>query len=108
MRARFLISPLAVALVSLSVLILRLLGFKALHSFVRSWPTVGACGQQATQDLVSRVAAAIDWASPLFVLRTFCLARSAATTCLLRLYGIQANVVIGCGGFRLRHMPGWK
>jgi hypothetical protein len=66
--------------------------FAALHDQVRSYPI-----QQGTapRDAVQRICAAVDLASIWYWKTIACLQRSAATACLLRRYGVPAQMVIG-------------
>ncbi len=53
-----------------------------------------------TPDTVTRICAAIDMACAWYWKETLCLQRSAATVCLLRRYGVKAQLVIAT-----RHIP---
>jgi uncharacterized membrane protein len=79
---------------------LRMFGFSALHHLVRRFPTIG---QRRNTNIVSEhvamLSAAIDTALPIAAFRSYCLTRSAATVCLLRLHGIRAHLVIGVAQF---------
>jgi Transglutaminase-like superfamily len=66
--------------------------FNALYQKVRHC----APGEQKpSADTVERVCAAVDMACIWYWKRVLCLQRSAATTCLLKKYGAQAQMVIG-------------
>jgi Transglutaminase-like superfamily len=66
--------------------------FAALYNRVRSYPT----GKKAdTEDAIRRICHAVDVACIWYWKEALCLQRSAATTCLLKRYGIPAQMVIG-------------
>jgi hypothetical protein len=80
------------ALVGMDVLI-RLAGFARFHRFVGRWrirPRRAVDPRDA-----ARISAAVDAASAFYFKRAWCLQRSAAATCLLRLRGFPAQLVIG-------------
>jgi len=95
----FLTRPLAFALVLVCAFLLRILGFRALHQCVKACPIVGNCEPRLVATRTASITKAIERASPFAALRTYCLTRSAATTCLLRLNGIKAKVAIGVRRF---------
>jgi hypothetical protein len=66
--------------------------FPALYKKVREYP-IG----QATEfpDATERICAAVDMACIWYWKEVLCLQRSAATACLLRLYGVPAQMMIG-------------
>lgn len=68
-------------------------GLSSLHSFVRNGTvrTVEGNSNSFTED----VCHAIDLACVFYPKRVMCLQRSAATTLLLRKYGMKAEMVIG-------------
>ena len=66
--------------------------FEALYSKVRNYP-MGK--KAASHDSVETICAAVDMACIWYCKEVLCLQRSAATTCLLRKYGISAHLVIG-------------
>ncbi|HEU5409259.1 MAG TPA: lasso peptide biosynthesis B2 protein [Nitrospira sp.] len=66
--------------------------FSALYKRVRNCQL---CSDRAGQESVERICAAVDMASIWYWKEMLCLQRSAATTCLLRRYGINAVMVIG-------------
>jgi Transglutaminase-like superfamily len=66
--------------------------FEILYSRVRNCPTRAI---PAPTGAIERVCSAIDLASIWYWREIPCLQRSAATTCLLRQYGIAAQMVIG-------------
>lgn len=66
--------------------------FEALYEQVRRWPVrKGTPQANATE----RICAAMDMACIWYWKEALCLQRSAATTCLLRRYGVPAQLVIG-------------
>lgn len=66
--------------------------FEALYEQVRQWPVrKGTPQANATE----RICAAMDMACIWYWKEALCLQRSAATTCLLRRYGVPAQLVIG-------------
>ena len=66
--------------------------FAALYGKVRKYPV----GKRApAPDVVERICAAIDMACIWYWKEALCLQRSAATTCLLKRYGVPAQMVIG-------------
>jgi transglutaminase superfamily protein len=74
-------------------LLLRIAGFERFLRAVRSWPTLGARRQDSE---ASRwISAAVDRAATHYFKRAWCLQRSATNVCLLRLCGIEAELVIG-------------
>jgi hypothetical protein len=78
--------------------LLRLRGFDHFHRVIRRWPTRSARVTDAAD--VARIRAAVDQASGFYFKRAWCLQRSAATACLLRLWGFPARLIIG-----VRRMP---
>ena len=66
--------------------------FAALHDKVRKYP-VGKL--VPASDAVERICAAIDMACIWYWKEALCLQRSAATACLLKKYGVPAQMVIG-------------
>jgi hypothetical protein len=66
--------------------------FAALYDKVRKYPF----GKRApAPDAVERICAAIDMACIWYWKEALCLQRSAATACLLKKYGVPAQLVIG-------------
>ena len=66
--------------------------FSALYDKVRSYPT----GRRAeAADAIEQICSAVDMACIWYWKEALCLQRSAATTCLLRRYGVPARMVIG-------------
>lgn len=66
--------------------------FESLYAKVRNYP-IG--NKAASANAVQRICSALDMASIWYCKEVLCLQRSAATTCLLRKYGISAHLVIG-------------
>jgi hypothetical protein len=66
--------------------------FAALYDKVRKYP-VGT--RAPAPDAVERICAAIDMACIWYWKEALCLQRSASTACLLKKYGIPAQLVIG-------------
>jgi len=66
--------------------------FEAIYNKVRNYP-MGK--KAASHDSVETICAAVDMACIWYCKEVLCLQRSAATTCLLRKYGISAHLVIG-------------
>ena len=64
--------------------------FAALYDKVRNYP-VGALAPNTIEDLCSAVNIACIW----YWKEALCLQRSAATACLLKKYGVTAQMVIG-------------
>jgi hypothetical protein len=66
--------------------------FSALYERVRNYPT----GKKAEAvDAIERICSAVDMACIWYWKEALCLQRSAATACLLKRYGIPAQLVIG-------------
>jgi Transglutaminase-like superfamily len=66
--------------------------FAALYNKVRKYPV----GKKAlAADAVERICSAVDMACIWYWKEALCLQRSAATACLLKKYGVQAQMVIG-------------
>jgi len=66
--------------------------FAALYHKVRKYPV----GKRAPgPDAVERICSAIDMACIWYWKEALCLQRSAATACLLKRYGVPAQMVIG-------------
>jgi transglutaminase superfamily protein len=71
--------------------------FARLHELVRKY-TVRT--RRASPEAVENVCGAIDLACVFYWKQLLCLQRSAATVCLLRNYGVAAELVIGA-----QHLP---
>jgi hypothetical protein len=66
--------------------------FSALYDRVRGYPT----GKRAdARDATERICSAVDMACIWYWKEVLCLQRSAATACLLKRYGMPAEMVIG-------------
>ena len=71
--------------------------FAALHNQVRKYPI----GKKPTSlEAVEQICSAVDIACIWYWKEALCLQRSAATACLLKRYGIPAQMIIGA-----RQMP---
>lgn len=66
--------------------------FEALYNKVRHYP-VGR--GQTSADSVEQICSAVDMACIWYWKQALCLQRSGVTTCLLRRYGVCAQLVIG-------------
>jgi len=66
--------------------------FKSLYEKVRSYPVAK---KTPAPDAVERICYAVDLACIWYWKETLCLQRSAATACLLKQYGVPAQLVIG-------------
>jgi len=66
--------------------------FAALHNKVRKYPVRN---RAPAPGAVERVCSAIDMACIWYWKEALCLQRSAATACLLKKYGVSAQMVIG-------------
>ena len=66
--------------------------FGSLYDTVRSYPLGRKPGDST---VVERVCLAIDMAVIWYPKQVLCLQRSAATACLLKTYGVQAQMIIG-------------
>ncbi len=66
--------------------------FAALHNKVSRYPTAE---KPATPGAVERICTAVDMACIWYWKEVLCLQRSAATSCLLKRYGVPAEMVIG-------------
>lgn len=69
-------------------------GFAALHRFVNRWSIAKNLDGGAQR--VTQVCAAVDRAVTKYPKHALCLQRSAVATCLLRSYGVPAQMVIAC------------
>jgi hypothetical protein len=66
--------------------------FCALYKKIRDYPRSGT---KASPELVARICKAVDTACIWYWKEVLCLHRSAATVCLLKHYGVSAQMVIG-------------
>jgi Transglutaminase-like superfamily len=71
--------------------------FAAVYDRVHNYPL---STHPVTPDTVTRIRSAVDMACVWYWKETLCLQRSAATVCLLRRYGVKAQLVIAT-----RHIP---
>jgi len=71
--------------------------FAALYEKVREYPIAT---RTMAPDAVERICQAMDMACIWYWKEALCLQRSAATACLLKKYGVPAQMVIGA-----QHMP---
>ena len=66
--------------------------FARLHSTVSHWPTAETI---ALPEVLNRVCNAVNRACAWYPKRALCLQRSVVTACLLRDYGVPAQLVLG-------------
>jgi transglutaminase superfamily protein len=66
--------------------------FAALHEKVREYPIRT---RTMAPDVIERICSAVDMACIWYWKEALCLQRSAATACLLKEYGVPAQMVIG-------------
>jgi Transglutaminase-like superfamily len=66
--------------------------FAALHQKVRTYPIDKS---PALPDVTEKICAAVDMACIWYWKEVLCLQRSAATACLLKRYGVPAQMMIG-------------
>jgi hypothetical protein len=89
----------AVAGLALFDCVLSLLSFNLLCRSVKAWPLKPRRAQDKLM-LIGQVCAAVEKACVWYPKKALCLQRSAVTTCILRSYGIQAQMIVG-----VRPMP---
>lgn len=87
-------------LLALAELVTRTTGFRGVFGLVRRWPTIGRIRKErhsalVSDALVNDATKALVRARTLYMKRTRCLQRGVALTCLLRLHGVPAKLVIG-------------
>lgn len=75
-------------------LTMKFFGFRAVYRAVSRRTVSGSAIPDPA--LEQRICDAVDRASSFYWKRVFCLQRSAVTTRMLKRYGIQAQLVIGC------------
>lgn len=75
-------------------IIMKVAGFHRLHQTVRGWPVSKMKNNDS--ETISAVCTAVDRAGTYYLKQALCLQRSAVTTCLLRMKGVSAEMVIGC------------
>lgn len=90
----------AYALVALMLvdLVVKAAGFNRFYRLVRGFPVVRA--KDGAWPGTGKVCSAVDRAATLYFKKAWCLQRSATTACLLRLRGVNAQLVIAT-----RRMP---
>jgi transglutaminase superfamily protein len=66
--------------------------FGALYNQVRKYPI---SSEPTSTDVVEQICSAVDMACIWYWKEALCLQRSAATACLLKSYGVPAQLVIG-------------
>ncbi len=71
--------------------------FAALYDKVRRYPIAK---KSPTENAIEKICYAVDMACIWYWKEALCLQRSAATTCLLKRYGVPAQMVIGA-----QHIP---
>jgi len=69
-------------------------GFHRLYDMVRNWPV--SKKRSANAEQIAAVIAAVDRAGRYYPKHALCLQRSAVGTCLLRIAGVPAQMVMGC------------
>ena len=85
----------AAALLGLAIVdvFLFFLGFAAVYDLVKGWPvSTRIHGSDALERVMQDVTRAMTW----YPKQAMCLQRSTVLACLLRAYGIHAEMVIGC------------
>jgi hypothetical protein len=88
---RFLVLRAYLALLQFEVLLVRG-NFSALYDTVRHCPCSPHCRDD---DTIAQICSAVDMACIWYWKEALCLQRSAAATCLLKKYGVPAQLVIG-------------
>lgn len=88
----FLCSLVAMAALVGVDIILKIAGFPVLYKIISRWPTHRFLAP--SQLSIARICASVDTACRYYFKRTLCLQRSVVTTCLLRLAGNPAKMVI--------------
>lgn len=88
---RFLVLKAYIHLILFDVYVVRG-NFTALYDRVRRY---SQSDHEADSEAAKRICAAMDMASIWYWKKVLCLQRSAATTCLLRRYGVPAQMVMG-------------
>ena len=67
--------------------------FAKLHKFVQNWKVSHSLSPPT--DVIERICRAVNFACVCYPKRALCLQRSTVTTCLLRSYGVPAQMVMG-------------
>lgn len=75
--------------------LLRLCGFDRFYRVLRRWPIIGAVSPERRHAVSRATCAGVDRARAYYVRRAWCLQSAAAAVCLLRLRGIESELVIG-------------
>jgi len=91
-RGSFIYSLLAMLALIGTDLTLKIAGFPLLYRMIKRWPTRRLFALRKSSS--SRICASVNAACRYYLKRTLCLQRSAITTCLLRLAGVPAQMVI--------------
>ncbi len=86
-------SILAFVLLVVADFLMKSCGFKRFHGLIRGFPKLGQLNQD--RKVIARICTAVDRAAAHYFKRAWCLQRSATTTCLLRLWGVDAKLTIG-------------
>lgn len=73
--------------------VIKLAGFNRFHRMIQNCPLLGRPPNDAA--ITQKLCTAVDRASTYYFKRAWCLQRSAAAVCLLRLRGIDARLTIG-------------
>jgi hypothetical protein len=89
----------AVAGLAMFDCILSLLSFNVLCRWVKAWPLKPRHAQDKSM-LIGQICAAVEKACVWYPKKALCLQRSAVTACILRSYGIPAQMIVG-----VRPMP---
>jgi hypothetical protein len=74
-------------------LVSRAAGFARLHSLIERFPRIGPARGDTAE--IASICARVDRAAVYYFRRAWCLQRSATAVCLLRLRGVEAELVIG-------------
>lgn len=93
-------SLLAFCLLNLVSLMLRLRGFNRLQEFVRRWPVLGQSDPGKEPMIIPSLCRALDRAVLFSIGPAYCLKQSAVLVCMLRMYGIPAQMILG-----VNHLP---
>jgi hypothetical protein len=92
-RSGIFLSAFAYMVLVLVDVLMKFGGFRRLHMLVRRFPVRRRTREDART--AHRICGAVDRAASYYVKRAWCLQRSAAAVCLLRLAGYPAELVIG-------------
>lgn len=91
---------LAFCLLNLVSLMLRLRGYNHLQQFVKRWPVLGHSDPGTDPRTISSLCRALDRAVLFSIGPAYCLKQSAVLVCMLRVYGIPAQMILG-----VNHLP---